>query len=152
MFNLYSLSSVWEAISNLLFHYSLLPLVLIVWLLALRTRAFTLAAGAGLVWATVLTPAYVTTPVALTDSVLFAGVVLVELAGTGQCRERIRILLCGATTYGVWVLFSLFWIVPLGLYSSAVEARGLEAGDPTGLFHLNSVPLGKALGSPATGA
>jgi hypothetical protein len=145
MFNLYSLTWIWQSLSNLIFHYSLLPLVLVLWFLALRRRSIVYAVVAAVVWALCLTPVYVTTPIVLTDSLLFGVVVLTELLGAPRRKEKFGVLKSGAVLYAVWLGLNLFWIIPLFAYSAVVTARGLDTGNPADLFALNSVPFNKAL-------
>lgn len=145
MFNLYSLTSTWTSMSNLIFHYSLLPLVVLLWLLALRRQSIALAVVSAVVWLVSLTPAYVTTPTVLTDSLLFVSVVLTEFIGAGNRRNRLAVFKCGAAAYGTWIGLNLYWLVPLFAYSSVVTTRGLQTGVPAELYRLNSVPFDKAL-------
>lgn len=142
-FNLYAMTTVWSAMSLLVIEYAFLPLVVLAWIAALRRASITWALGAALVWLLVLTPAYVTTPVAATDSALFGGVALMmAVANRGY---RLRTVGAGVVLYCAWLAGSLFWLLPLLESTSAVSATGLAAGDPVHLFGLNSVRLVDAL-------
>ena len=90
-------------------------------------------------WLVALTPAYVTTPVAATDSALFGGVALVVVAANRG--YRLRTAGAAVALYCAWLAGSLFWLLPLLESTSAVSATGLAAGDPVHLFGLNSVRL-----------
>lgn len=137
-FNLYSLTSVWTPMSNLVFHYSLLPGVLLAWLAMLRKPTALTALRTGLVWALLLTPAYITTPLVVTDLALLLGVTVAAMV---HSKPRLRRL--GAATLAVasWICMSVFWMVPLWRYYGAEAVRGESVSGMAGLFRLNSAPL-----------
>jgi hypothetical protein len=142
-FNLYAMTTIWSAMSFLVLEYALLPFVVVAWIAALSRLSFANAVGAALVWLVALTPAYVTTPVATTDSLLFAAIGLAYLmANRGH---RLRTVAVGAVLYGSWLVGSLFWLVPVAKAVSAISATGHAAGDPRALLALNSAPLLDAL-------
>ena len=138
-FNLYTTVTIWSSMAYLAVQYAFLPLVIIGWLYALRRRTLAAAIAAALLWAVLLTPAYITTPVAVTDSLLFLAIGLaVVAASTGS---RALTFLTGVELYGVWLCVSTFWLIPLVSSTSAVSASGHAVGDPLQLFRQNSAPL-----------
>jgi hypothetical protein len=142
-FNLYAMTTIWSAMSFLVLEYSLLPFVVLAWISALTRLSFARAIGAALVWLLALTPAYVTTPVATTDSLLFAAVAFAYLIANRN--RRLRTVAVSFVIYGGWLLGSLFWLVPLVKSTSAISATGHAAGDPSLLLALNSAPFWDAL-------
>ncbi len=143
VFNPYSMTTIWSAMSLLAIEYALLPLVVCTWIVALRRASFTWGLGAALLWLFALTPAYVTTPVALTDSALFAATALLTI--TAARGRRVRTASVAAVMYGAWLVGALFWMLPLFDSLSAVQSNGLAGGDPRMLFRANSAPLVDAI-------
>jgi hypothetical protein len=142
-FNLYTTVTIWSSMAYLAIHYALLPLVVVAWVAALRRATVSAGVAAGLAWALALTPAYITTPVAVTDTTLFVTLGLALVARSPGAR--VRTFMTGATTYAVWLALSLFWLIPLVISTSSVSASGSVAGDPTVLFGENSARLLDAL-------
>lgn len=138
-FNIYTTLTIWSSMAYLGVQYALLPFVILAWIWALRRRTAASAILAGLAWAVALTPAYITTPLAMTDSALFLAVGLTILALSPG--RRVATFLTGAGIYLVWILLSLFWLLPLLQTTSSVTAEGLTAGNPVELFRANSAPL-----------
>ena len=142
-FNIYSMTTVWSAMAYLTIEYAWLPLVILLWVAALRKASAKRALLAALVWLLTLTPAYVTTPIAMTDSALFAAIALVVLAANHGFR--LRTFGTGVLLYAAWLAGSLYWLIPLLKSVASVTATGVAAGDPTGLFSTNSARLVNAL-------
>ncbi|MFN2544460.1 MAG: glycosyltransferase family 2 protein [Actinomycetota bacterium] len=145
MFNLFSLIAMWTPLSNLVFHYSLLPVVMLAWVGALRRASPLWGLGAAAIWTLTLTPAYITTPVAVTDVVLLGGIAVVELRRATGGRRRLMIGTTAGAIVGAWLVFNLFWILPLTQYTGVETTRGLSAGRSTELFALNSTTFTHAL-------
>lgn len=144
MFNLYSLTMLWSTMSYLSFHYAFLPVVVTAWLLALtREGSLWLAPPVAALWALTLTPAYIATPVAVTDLALFVSILLYAALHTRRIRG---VFLRGALIGGTWLTLNLFWILPFIAFAGAEYARGLSSGDPLELFALNSAPFDEAVG------
>jgi hypothetical protein len=141
MFNLYSLTTIWSALANLVFHYSFLPLVIGCVLHAFRSRSVVLAALAAVVWALTLTPAYTTPPIALTDFLLFGGIAVFFLLKTDRWRDRVRTLGLLATISLIWFALNLFWIIPVGSYAAGEYSRLFVDLSADELFRLNSAPF-----------
>jgi hypothetical protein len=138
-FNIYSMTTVWSSMAYLGLHYAFLPLVVLMWVKALRRATVLGVLTAALAWLLALTPAYITTPIAVTDSVLFAGVSVAAVVW--ERGRRLRTLAAAAGIYATWLAGSVFWIVPLVVSSGAELSRGLSAGDALSLFGANSAPL-----------
>ena len=146
MFNPYSLTTIWSSMSYLSFHYAFLPLVLTSWLLVLTKRvSWWFVPPAAALWALTLTPSYITTPVAVTDTALLGAVTVFAALTAGGGRAAAGALGRGALLYGIWLVLNVFWIVPLATFAGAETARGLAAGDPQELFALNSAPFAEAI-------
>lgn len=145
IFNLYALTVIWTPLSNLVFHYSLLPLVLVVWLIAFRRLSVGMAVAAAVIWSLTLTPAYVTTPVVVTDLVLLTAVAIFQIVRAPDRRQARRIGVVVLVIVLTWVMINAFWVVPTLLYYDTEVARGLAAGTPADLFELNSPTLERAI-------
>lgn len=145
MFNLYSLTTVWSAMSYLNFHYAFLPLVLAVWMLVLTRRvSLWLVPPAAALWALTLTPAYIATPVVVTDTLLFGGVAIFAVATRGRAHA-LRAIGRATLLFGTWLTLSLFWIIPFVAFASVETTRGIAVGSPRALFELNSAPFFEAI-------
>jgi hypothetical protein len=144
-FNLYSLTVIWTPLSNLVFHYSLLPLVVCVFVRAFRARSIALGAAAGIVWALTLTPAYLTPPVLMTDLALFASVLGLHLWSSSTFREAGRVLAVASAAIVPWLCLNLFWLVPNLYFAHTEVVRGLAGENAGALFRLNSAPFEDAL-------
>lgn len=142
MFNLYALTTIWTPLSNLTFHYSLFPAVLVLWHRTLQKESWRWALGTAALWTLTVTPAYTTTPVVVTDFVVLGAVLLHHLIRSGIRRRIFPTVLVMA---GSWLLLNSFWLVPTILYLPAETSRGLAQGTPQDLFRLNSAPLGEAI-------
>jgi hypothetical protein len=142
-FNFYAMTTVWAAMSFLVVEYALLPLVVVGWVAALRRASLTASIGAALLWLVALTPVYITTPVATTDTALFVAVAA-AIAVTAS-RRRLATVFCAVALYGTWLAGSLFWILPVNAAVASVRAQGLSGGDPARLFALNSARFGDAI-------
>lgn len=143
MFNLYSLTMLWSTMAYLSFHYAFLPAVVTVWILALTQKSsLWLAPPVAALWALTLTPAYIATPVALTDLALFLSVLLYAAL---RARRPRGVFIRGALIGVTWLMLNLFWILPFIAFAGAEYARGLSTGDPAKLFALNSAPFSEAM-------
>lgn len=145
VFNLFALTVIWTPLSNLIFHYSLLPLVFCLLARALRQASFTLALAAGLVWSITLTPGYVTPPLLLTDLLLFASVLALELRRASAAARVVRLLGVTGLVLMVWLGVNLFWLVPDALYAQAEIARGLGGLKAIDIYTINSAHFDGAI-------
>lgn len=144
--NVFCITTIWTSQSLLTQHYSLLPLLLLVItksLSQLRVRSLLLAS---LGWTVMMTPAYITTPLVLVDSIIVA---LLGFAIFRTGRTSLFGLLKGlGIIFGGWLVLNLFWLIPEALYYSSTFASGIASlGGATSLsvFKLNSVTFDEAL-------
>lgn len=145
IFNLYALTVIWTPLSNLIFHYSLLPLVFCVFAKAFERGSLTLGIASGVVWTLTLSPAYVTTPVLITDLLLFGSLLVSHLCYAEGIRRKVRLLHVAAVSLVVWTALNLYWLVPAAYYARAEVERGSLGLDPADLYRLNSAPFDGAV-------
>lgn len=145
MFNLFAIITIWSPLSNLVFHYCILPLILVMWGWAFRRGSVIAGVLAGVVWCLTVTPSYITTPIVVTDFLLLIGILVAEYRLTPQPSDRRKLFAVAAAIAGVWFAGNAFWILPTLLYLDTESLRGLAVGEPANLVALNSVTLDKAI-------
>lgn len=147
MFNPYALITVWSAQSNLMFHYSFLPLLGLAVTRLGERPSWRSGCGVAVVWSLLMTPAYVTTPLLVTDVALVL-LLLSRAALLARGGRRLgRIVVAAAALFGTFLLLNAFWIWPLLSYYDTELARGTASANNQSaeLFDLNSTPLADAL-------
>lgn len=146
MFNLFALTTVWTSQSNLIYHYSFLPLGVLVVLWAFESGSSRKTALAAVTWTMLFSPAYISTPILVTDLCLLAGLGI--LVAT---RRPATWLIYGRSviTFGLVLLaMNAYWIYVLIKYFSLTFSQGLASTQGAAsqmLFVLNSAPLISAL-------
>ena len=145
-YNVYALTTVWTSQSFLIVHYSLLPIWTLVMVDAVAKGGWRDWCWAGLAWTLLMSPAYITTPLVVTDVGILV-VVGVLSAGARQVPwRRVGTSLLGIS--GTWVALNLYWLVPLAKTYSVTYAQGiasLSGAQSVDVFRLNSAPLSAAL-------
>ena len=144
--NAYALTTIWTSQSYLIVHYSLLPLLVLMLCRAMVTGGVLRWSTAGVGWALLMAPAYITTPLVVTD---FGVLVFVGLwARIARGVPSGRVVVAGAWILAVWAVCNLYWIVPLAQDFRVTFAEGIASISGTqsaALFQLNSAPLLSAL-------
>ena len=144
--NVFCITTVWTSQSFLIFHYSLLPLLLLIATRVLSKPSVRTCLLGSLAWTLMMSPAYITTPLILVDWVLIA-LVGIALVSGGQCSLR-KVLKGFAILGGGWLVLNLYWLIPEAMYYSNTFSAGVASlGGATSLevFKLNSVTFGAAL-------
>jgi hypothetical protein len=144
--NVFCITTVWTSQSFLIFHYSLLPLLLLIATRVLSKPSVRTCLLGSLAWTLMMSPAYITTPLIFVDWVLIA-LVGIALVNGGQCSLR-KVLKGFAILGGGWLVLNLYWLIPEAMYYSNTFAAGVASlGGATSLevFKLNSVTFGAAL-------
>lgn len=146
VFNTYTLTTVWTSQSYLIVHYSLLPLLVLALFWAMTRGGVLRWSAAGVGWALLMAPAYITTPLVVTDF----GVLIFVALWTWLVRgvPSRQVVVGGAWILAVWAVCNLYWIVPLAQDFRVTFAEGIASISGTQsavLFRLNSAPLLPAL-------
>lgn len=142
VFNIFSLTMIWVSLWTLIFHYSLLPAAALCWLWVLRRPSIARALLAAVVWTLMHSPAYITTPIVVSDFLLLGGIAWVEVRASAERRRALGGLV---TMCAAWVTLNLYWIVPTISYSALEVTRGVSSGDLHNLLELNSVRFWDAI-------
>lgn len=142
-FNFFSMLTIWSALSYLMYGYAFLPLVLALVLRGIEKRKSTrYAVGVAIVWTLLLSPAYVTPPVAITD---WAAVLLISFVFLGVQRAQMRNILKPLTLLAkilaAWTIFNLYWLIALADLSSGELSKYTGS---QGLFVWNAARLSDA--------
>lgn len=144
--NPYVLTTVWTSQSYLILHYSLLPLLGWLFIATLRKGGPLRWAAGGLGWTLLMSPAYITTPLAVTD-VAFLVAICLWVAAVLHISWR-RLAAGAAAVLSCWLVLNLYWLVPLFQNYGVTFSQGLASIAGTTslqLFQLNSPPLLEAL-------
>lgn len=144
--NAYVLTTVWTSQAYLIVHYSFLPALVLLFTRAMVKGGVLRWSAAGVGWTLLMAPAYITTPLVVTD----VGVLVFAGMWTRTARDVAwrRIAVGGATIVGVWAVCNLYWLVPLAKDYSVTFAEGIASisgAQSAAIFRLNSAPLLPAL-------
>jgi hypothetical protein len=85
--NVFCITTVWTSQSYLIFHYSLLPLLLLIVTKVYSKPSIRNCLLASLAWTLMMSPAYITTPLIFVDFLLI-GLVGIALVAGGHCSLR----------------------------------------------------------------
>lgn len=142
-FNFYSMLTIWSTLAFLMFAYAFLPLVIALVLRGVERGWGTRhAAAIALLWTATLSPAYITTPVAITDWSSVWLVVIVAAVASGAVRQwRTNGFGFVARIAIFWIAFNFHWLLIDATIGTAEFAR--YASD-TNLFAWNAAPLSDA--------
>lgn len=143
--NLYSGLTIWSAQSYLIFHYCLLPGVILLWDSTLTNRKFIRIIATVIIWNLLLSPSYITVPVVVTDFGIFSLLVAKHFFTAPTRSEKLRTIKAAILLVAGWTIFNLYWIVPNINYFNIEYARGVTAGATQSLLALNSSHLPDAL-------
>lgn len=144
--NLYVMTTIWTSQSYLMVHYSFLPLLALALMSGLESRRVLRWIAVGLAWTLMMSPAYITTPLVVTDLAVFG-----FLAAWAVLAERIRmrqVLIASSVILFSWIFFNLYWLVPLAKDYTVTFAQGIASlggSESINVFRLNSAPLLPAL-------
>lgn len=140
--NAYALTTVWVSQSYLIVHYSFLPALAVLVAGSFESGGLLRWLATGLGWTLMMSPAYITTPLVVTDVAAIAMIgILAVFAREVSWR---RVTAAGAVILGSWFVLNLYWIVPLARDYRITFAQGIASISGTrsvSLFHLNSAPL-----------
>jgi hypothetical protein len=144
--NVFCITTVWPSQSFLIFHYSLLPLLLLIVTKVFSKPSVKNCLLGSLAWTLMMSAAYITTPLILVDCLLI-GLLGIALASGGRCTWR-NVLKGLAILGGGWVVLNLYWLIPEAMYYSNTFAAGvasLGGASSLGVFKLNSVTFSEGL-------
>ncbi len=145
-YNAYALTTVWTSQSYLIVHYSLLPALVLLFTWAIVRGSPLQWSAAGVGWALLMSPAYITTPLVVTDFGVLAFVGMWARFARGVPSGRVAV--AGTWILAAWALCSLYWIVPLLQNFGVTFQQGIASisgVQSAALFRLNSAPLLSAL-------
>ncbi len=144
MFNFYVMLTIWNSLAYLFFRYAFFPLVLALYITGLReNKGLQYAVVTAIVWTVTVTPAYVTTPMALLD---WAAIFLYLIYSTITCGNRAKLRKGFSFTFAMgatWTTLNLFWIVPTLLLSNSIISATVPLS--RGLLASQSVPLNEGV-------
>jgi hypothetical protein len=144
--NVFCITTVWPSQSFLIFHYSLLPLLLLIVTKVYSKPSVKNCLLGALAWTLMMSAAYITTPLIFVDWVLVG---LLGIALASGRRSTWRNVLKGlAILGGGWLILNLYWLVPEAMYYSNTFAAGVASlGGASSLevFKLNSVTFSEGL-------
>lgn len=147
MFNPFALTTVWSSQSNLMIHYSLLPFLALAVVRLGERPSLRAACVVAVLWSILLTPAYITTPLVITDVLLVSLLLTRAVFLARDRRARRKTFVSAAVLFSTFLLLNAFWIWPLVSYYQTEVARGtaLIGNQSDQAFALNSTPLSEAV-------
>ena len=140
--NAYALTTVWTSQSYLIVHYSFLPALGVLVIGSFERGSVLRWTATGLAWTLMMSPAYITTPLVVTDMATLAAIAVWAVVAR-QLPWR-RVAVAGAVILASWLVLNLYWIVPLAKDYSITFAEGIASiggAQSVAVFRLNSAPL-----------
>ena len=144
--NLFCITTIWTSQSYLMQQYSFLPLLLYLVVITFENPSTKRLLWLSAAWTVLMSVAYITTPLVLLDwiTVLFFGAMLYRTK-----RQKLKSVLKSLLILqSSWLVFNLFWIVPLLMNYSATFAQGISSlggASSSAIFSLNSVDFFSAI-------
>jgi len=145
MLNIFVLTTILASLGHFALEYAFFPLILALYIRELhKSRSVRMAILTAFAWTMLITPAYSTATVLVTDWVLVLGCCAYHVATTRD-GSRIVALRYTALLLIAWVGLNSFWLVPAFLLGpSALEVRYAPYTTGLSLYEQNSVQMVEA--------
>lgn len=142
MFNFYTMTTILPSGAMMMFEYAFFPLVLALYIKALdKSSSLKSSIVIALVWTLLITPAYITATVALTDWVIIAAYLLFFNIQKHERKTLKSSIIFTCLLFLVWILMNLFWILPLAQMFPTVQQSYTSFSSGIDLYATNSVSL-----------
>jgi hypothetical protein len=142
MFNFYTMTTILPSGAMIMFEYAFFPLVLALYIRALdNSSSLKNSIVIALVWTVLITPAYITATVALTDWIVIVAYFLFFNISKHDKKTLKSSVVFTCFLLAIWTLMNLFWILPLVQTVPAVQQSYSSFSSGIDLYAANSISV-----------